>query len=86
MRPEAIKLGIGSENGKEGSGERDIEEKLVSRFPSWGAPVISERTNSTLRRREHMRGLKRLAEFGHELLFYTIRQWPSKKAKKISFF
>lgn len=29
FRPKAIKLGIGSENGKEGSSARDIEEKLT---------------------------------------------------------
>lgn len=34
FRPKAIKLGIGSENGKEGSSARDMEEKLASRFPN----------------------------------------------------
>lgn len=36
FRPEAMKLGTGSESGKEGSSVRDIEEKLVSRFPTRG--------------------------------------------------
>lgn len=54
--PEAVTLGIGSENGKEGSRARGTEEKLASRFPTWGAAVIPERTNSTWGRGEQMRG------------------------------
>ena len=43
-----LTLGIGSENGKEGSRARGFEEKLASRFPAWGAAVIPERTKSVL--------------------------------------
>ena len=56
---QAVRLGIGRDNGKVGSSARDIKEKLASRFPTaggWGAAVIPERTKSTLGRREHVRG------------------------------
>lgn len=40
FRPKAIKLGIGSENGKEGSSAKDTEEKLASRLPNGEGGVV----------------------------------------------
>lgn len=33
---QAVKLGVGRENGKVGSSARDIKQKLASRFPTVG--------------------------------------------------